>query len=74
MYLTQFFNNNMRPMKAIWRRQYLAKLLGGRGKRKSSTREHELPWSPIHFRFERYLYTKFCNQDQLTKFDVTDHL
>ena len=59
VYLTQFFNDNMRPMKAIRRWQYLAKLLGSRGERKSSTREHELSWSPVHFRFERYLYTKF---------------
>ena len=58
VYLTQFFNNNMRPMKAIWRWQYLAKLLSGRGERKSSPREHELPWTPVDFWFERYLRNK----------------
>ena len=58
-YFAQLFNNNMRSMKAVGRRQDLAELLSRRREREASAGEHELARPPIDFRFEWNLERAF---------------
>ena len=73
-YLTQFLNNNMRPVKAVGRRQGLAELLGGWWEWKSTPGEHKLPWPPVHLRLERYLKSYILKLDPEQHIEVTYHL